>query len=582
VGLSTLQIDTLLAGLNPEQRAAAEAVEGAVCILAGAGTGKTRTITHRIALQIAEGTARPEQILAVTFTERAAAELAARLSTLGIPGPVRTATFHSAAWAQLRYFWRRVSDEPLPDVLPSKLPLLGRAALRLHVEARDLAAEIEWAKARGIEPDAYWQAAVGRDLPAPADVITDVFAEYERAKTDANAIDYEDMILRTASLLESDDEAAAEVRDRYRHLTVDEFQDVNPAQWRLLQAWTGPAEQLCVVGDDDQSIYGFTGASPEYLLTFTTAFPGARRFRLSRNYRSTPNVLDLANAVLGRRGSSRRLVAARPPGPAPQLREFATGSDEVAGVVAEIRRLLASGVRPGDIALCYRVNRQSAPFEEAFAEAGIPYVVRGEGGFFDQPEVRQALRLLAQAARAEPTRAGPPPVGGSLPAAPPRADREVERVLREGLSFHAKREPAGQAAKERWANLAALLDLARARVQADPALTLADLVVDFTARAAAGHDTPDDQGAVTLVTLHRAKGLEYEAVLIVGVEEGLLPIGHAKDDTSVAEERRLLYVGATRARTHLWISWARSRTGLGGGQSRRRPSRFLHALRRPA
>ena len=578
-----LGVDALLGGLNPEQRAAAEAVRGAVCILAGAGTGKTRTITHRIAAQIVTGDARPDQILAVTFTEKAAGELRARLAALEVPGPVRAATFHAAAWAQLRFFWRRVSDQPLPEVLPSKVPLLGRAALKLRAEARDLAAEIEWAKSRGLAPEAYWAAAVGRDLPVPADVMADVFAGYEAAKAEQNAIDYEDMILRTAQLLEDDAEAAAEVRDRYRYLTVDEFQDVNPAQWRLLRAWLGASDELCVVGDDDQSIYGFTGATPEYLLTFTKVFPTARLFRLSRNYRSTPQVLELANAVLGRRAAGRRLTAAGLPGPAPVLREFATGDEEVDGVVDAIRALMAQGVRPGDMAVCYRVNRQSEPFEAALREAGIAFVVRGEG-FFAQPEIRQAVRALRVGAEqaAAPPRGEPPPVGGAVAARPPRLDREVERVLREALAFHPKREPAGRAAKERWRNLVSLLELAQARAQAAPGTTLAAFVTDLEERAAAGHDTADDEGAVTLVTLHKAKGLEFDAVFLVGVEEGLLPIGHAKDDLAVAEERRLLYVGVTRARRHLWISWARSRPGQGGGHSRRRPSRFLHMLRKRA
>ena len=551
-----------------------------MCILAGAGTGKTRTITHRIAAQIVSQTARPDQILAVTFTEKAAGELRARLAALDVPGPVRAATFHAAAWAQLRFFWRRVSDRQLPEVLPSKLPLLGRPGLKLRVEARDLASEIEWAKSRGLAPEQYWPAAVGPDLPVPADVLAEVFAEYERAKAEQNAIDYEDMILRTASLLEEDAEAAAEVRQRYRCFTVDEFQDVNPAQWRLLRAWLGDSDELCVVGDDDQSIYGFTGATPEYLLTFGKLFPSARTFRLSRNYRSTPQVLELANAVLGRRAAGRRLVAAGLPGPAPVLHEFATGDEEVAGVVNGVARLLREGVRPGDIAVCYRVNRQSEPFEAALRDAGIPYVVRGEG-FFAQPEIRQAVRALRVGAEqaAVPARGGPPPVGGSAPARPPRLDREVERVLREALAFKPKSEPAGQAAKERWRNLVTLLGLAQARAQAAPELGLAGFVAELEDRAAAGHDTADDGGAVTLVTLHKAKGLEFEAVFLVGVEEGLLPIGHAKDDAGVAEERRLLYVGVTRAKRHLWISWARTRPGSGGGQSRRRPSRFLHSLR---
>jgi len=574
----TISIDALLAGLNAEQRAAAEAVRGAVCILAGAGTGKTRTITHRIAAQIVTGTALPEQVLAVTFTDRAAGELRARLAGLQVPGPIRAATFHSAAWAQLRYFWPR-GEAPLPEVLPSKLPLLGRDAMRLRVAARDLASEIEWAKSRGVVPEQYWKAAVGRDLPAPADVIAEVYASYERAKEQSGTIDYEDMILRTAELLESDPEAAAQVRDRYRYLTVDEFQDVNPAQWRLLRAWLGDSQELCVVGDDDQSIYGFTGATPEYLLTFGKLFDTARLFRLSRNYRSTPQVLELANGVLGRRSAGRRLIAAGLPGPAPQLVEFGNAEGELAGVVAAVRRLLSQDVPAGEIAICYRTNRQSEPYEAALGEAGIPFVVRGEGGFFAQPEIQQAIRALRTAtAPSARTPGGPPPLGARANA--PRLDREVERVLRDALAFNPRREPDGQAAKDRWRNLLTLLELATARTQAGT--DLAAFVAELEERTAAGQDSADEGGAVNLVTLHKAKGLEFDAVFLVGVEEGLVPIGHAKDDAAIAEERRLLYVGVTRARRHLWISWAKSRTGTGGGVSRRRPSRFLHGVRRRA
>lgn len=573
---------TLLAGLNEEQRAAAATVRGPVCVLAGAGTGKTRTITHRIAAQILSGEVRADQVLAVTFTDRAAGELRARLAGLDVMGAVRAATFHAAAWAQLRYFWSRVAEGPVPEVMPSKIPLLGRSALALHAEARDLASEIEWAKARGLAPEHYWQAAVGRDLPVPADVMAEVFAGYEKAKDEANAIDYEDMILRTAQLLETDAEAATQVRERYRALTVDEFQDVNPAQWRLLRAWLGPSQELCVVGDDDQSIYGFTGATPEYLLTFRQHFPEARVFRLSRNYRSTPQVLELANNVLGRRAAGRRLQAVGLPGPAPALQEFADADDEVAAVVAAIAQLIRQEVRPGDIAVCYRVNRQSEPFETALRDANIPFVVRGEGGFFAQPEIRQAVRALRQDAQRGPVSGGPPAVGDSVRATPVRLDREVERILREALAFKPTNEPSGQAAKERWRNLVALLDLARGRAQASPSLDVAGFAAELEERTAAGHETPDDGGAVTLVTLHKAKGLEFDAVFLVGIEEGLVPISHAKDDAAVAEERRLLYVGVTRARRHLWISWSRARPNLGGGTGRRRPSRFLHSVRQRA
>lgn len=571
----------LLDELNPEQRAAAEAVRGPVCILAGAGSGKTRTITYRIAQQVAEGVAAPEEILAVTFTDRAARELRARLQGLGLARPVRAATFHAAAWAQLRYFWDRAfPDRPRPEVLASKLSLLVPVAKRLRVEGRDLAAEIEWAKARRLTPETY-VAGLGRRVPPlPPEHMAEVYAGYEREKAARGLVDYDDMIGLTTTMLDQDPAIAEEVRERYRVFTVDEFQDVNPAQHALLEAWLGDRDDLCVVGDDDQTIYSFTGASARFLLTFAERHPGARTVALTENYRSTAQVLRLASAVLapGRAGPPKRLRATVADGPEPVLAACTDDDDELARLVAGIRRLLAEGVPAGGIAVAYRINSQSEPVEAALSAAGIPFAVRGDEGFFARPEIRQALVLLREAATAPARRTGPPPIEGTAPATPPTADREVERVLREGLSWHPRREPSGGVARERWRNLGALLDAAAREVRAEPATTLADLVATFERRAADGEATADPDGAVTLLTLHKAKGLEFDAVFLLAVEEGLLPISHAKDDAAVAEERRLLYVGVTRARRHLQLSWAAARPSRNGRMSSRRRSRFLDDL----
>ncbi|MEX0659118.1 MAG: ATP-dependent DNA helicase UvrD2 [Egibacteraceae bacterium] len=573
--------DPLLDGLNPAQRDAAEVVRGPVCILAGAGSGKTRTITHRIANQVASGVARPDQILAVTFTERAATELAERLRGLGLPAPVRAATFHAAAWAQLRYFWPRFgAGAPLPEVLPHKVRLLVPTARRARVEARDLAAEIEWAKARRIAPDDFASRAADRDGPLPVDDLAEIYTAYEAAKTRGNLIDYEDMLLLTTRLITEDADVAAQVRGRYRYLTVDEFQDVNPAQWALLHAWLGEADDLCVVGDDDQTIYSFTGATSAYLTGFRDHFPHARLVTLTESYRSTPEVLALANGLLPRKRDGRRapLTTRLPAGPAPVFTECADAEEEVAAVVTAITRLLAEGTPPGEIAICYRVNSQSETFEAALADAGIPHVVRGETGFFGRPEIRQALGALRDGAGRAPPPA-PPPAGGAAPAAPPRADRAVERVLRDRLSFNPRQEPTGEAARERWRNLVALLEIAALAVQARPDVTYEEIVSDLDDRAARGQETATPDGAVTLLTMHKAKGLEFDAVFLVALEEGMMPISHARDDdVAIAEERRLLYVGATRARRHLWLSWARSRPGYAGKPMTRRPSRFLYDL----
>jgi DNA helicase II / ATP-dependent DNA helicase PcrA len=570
----------LLDGLNPAQRRAAAAVRGPVVILAGAGTGKTRTITHRIANQVASGVARTDQILAVTFTERAAAELDERLRGLGLPGRVRAATFHSAAWAQLRYFWSHIDDGPVPDVLPSKLRLLIPLARRARVDAADLAAEIEWAKARRLTPERYAAEADDRDAPLPAMAMAEVYAAYERQKAAEHLIDYDDMLLRITDALDDVPEVAEGVRERYRFFTVDEFQDVNPAQHALLGAWLGPdGDEVCVVGDDDQTIYRFTGASPEHLTGFVRRYPHVTTVTLTENYRSTPQVLALANRVLWTKPAPLRkeLVSSAPDGPRPAFSEHADADRERAAVVERVRALIAEGTPPGEIAICYRINSQSEPFEEALRTAGIPFVVRGEPGFFARREVAQALGVLRLAARRGAV-ANPLAMPGTTPARQPTAADEVTHVLQEQLGWHPRREPSGEAARERWRNLGALLQLVERLVEEEPALTLGGAVADLDRRAAAGQETADPAGAVTLLTIHRAKGLEFDAVFLVALEEGLLPISHAKTDDEVEDERRLLYVGVTRARTHLWLSWARLRPGFRGKPTARRPSRLLYNL----
>jgi DNA helicase-2/ATP-dependent DNA helicase PcrA len=567
-----------LALLNPEQRAAAEAVRGPVCIVAGAGTGKTRTITHRIAHQVASGVADPPQILAVTFTDKAAAELRQRLHSLGLPAPIRAATFHAAAWAQLRWFWSRIDEGPLPEVLPSKLRLLIPLARRTRTEAKDLAAEIEWAKARGLTPDAYAGAAAERKAPLPAEQMAAVYAEYERRKADERLIDYDDMLLRTTAMLHDHPQIAAEVQDRYRHVTVDEFQDVNPSQFALLRAWLGDGDNVCVVGDDDQTIYSFTGATSDYLTRFTTHFPTATQVTLTRNYRSTPQILTLANKVLWTKPEGKRkvLLPTSDGGPAPSFVEHDDHDAEVKAVVAAIGEHMADGTPLGEIAVLYRINSQSELFEAALNSARIPYVVPGAGGFYDRQEIRQALAVLAAAV----DRPDPVPLGleDTTPATPPTLVDRVRSALRGQMQFNDRVEPSGQAARERWHNLSVLLELAERESAATPELTMGDLVERLRARAAAGADAAGDTGAVTLSTLHRAKGREFDAVFLVAAEEGLLPISHAKTDPEVEEERRLLYVGVTRARRHLTISWARERPGYGGKIVARRPSRLLYNL----
>ncbi|KZS64014.1 ATP-dependent DNA helicase UvrD2 [Mycobacterium pseudokansasii] len=576
-------VDALTAALDDEQRQAVLAPRGPVCVLAGAGTGKTRTITHRIAHLVGSGHVDAGHVLAVTFTQRAAGEMRARLRALGTAaqvgsgvGAVQALTFHAAAHRQLRYFWPRVVGDIGWQLLDTKFAVVARAASRVRLQAstddvRDLAGEIEWAKASLIGPEDYPSAvaAVRRDTPLDVAHIAAVYSEYESLKVRDDSVtllDFDDLLLHTAAAIEHDVAVAEEFRDRYRCFVVDEYQDVTPLQQRVLSAWLGDRDDLTVVGDANQTIYSFTGASPRFLLDFSRRFPDATVVRLERDYRSTPQVVSLANRVIeaarGRvAGSKLRLSGQREPGPAPSFQEYPDEPAEAAAVTASIGRLIESGTAPSEIAILYRVNAQSEVYEEALTEAGIAYQVRGGEGFFDRQEIKQALVALQRAAER------------GTDAALPDAVRGVLEPL--GLTAH---EPVGARARERWEGLTALAQLVDDEVAQRPHLRLPGLLSELRARADARHP-PVVQG-VTLASLHAAKGLEWDAVFLVGLADGTLPISHAlahgPDSEPVEEERRLLYVGITRARVHLALSWALARAP--GGRQSRKPSRFLNGI----
>jgi len=554
--------------LNTAQREAVEATAGPVCILAGAGTGKTRVISRRVAYAIATDAVHPGHVLVVTFTEKAAGEMRERLAGLGFPG-VRAATFHAAALAQLRYFWPRVSGTALPEVLDSKAPLLAPLQRSLpggyrFTALKDLADEIEWAKARQLDPERY-QATVerlGRTPPVPADLMAGLFRRYERAKQRAGRIDFEDMLAFTLEAIGTRDDVAEEVRGRYRWFSVDEYQDTNPVQQALLEAWLGDRGDLAVVGDEDQTIYTFTGASSEYLTGFARRHPGARVVRLEENYRSTPEVLAMANRLLARSGraQAKRLVATRPSGPAPTVQAFESAEAEAKALAAEAGRLVDLGVAADEIAVLVRTNAQIPPLEEALSGAGMRYQVRGEL-FFRRPEVRGALAVL----RSRSVRAA----GGGLVDA-------LEAIWHERLDFRRDREPDGEEARQRHASLVTLLGLAERLEARDDWADLDAFLTEVASRAADESDGVG--GGVNLLTYHRAKGLEFDAVLLPALEEGMLPTRQASTPDEVAEERRLLYVGLTRARVHLWLAWSARRAGPSGREQPRRPSRFLDDL----
>jgi DNA helicase-2/ATP-dependent DNA helicase PcrA len=563
--------EAVLAGLDEQQRAAAQAVVGPVCILAGAGTGKTRTITHRIAYGVHTGVYVAEQVLAVTFTARAAGELRTRLSALGVGG-VQARTFHAAAMRQLRYFAPRVLGGPLPPLVDNKLRLVAGAASRARLSTdrtslRDLASEIEWAKTTLATPDDYpaRAAKAARELPFEAAAVAQVYASYESAKQRDGVLDFEDLLLVMAYALEEHREVAQQVRAQYRHFVVDEYQDVNPLQQRLLDAWLGGSAEVCVVGDPNQTIYSFTGADPDYLLGFADRYPDAEVVKLERDYRSTPQVVALANKLIGqaprRKGlPGLRLLGQRAEGPEPRFAEYPDEPAEAAAVAAAARTLIDGGTPASEIAVLFRINAQSEVYEAALADVGVPYVLRGGERFFERPEVREAVLLLRGAA-----------AGGSDPGALVPTVRDV--LASTGWVEH--RPPPGGAARDRWQSVAALVDLAVDLVAENPSLDLPGFVAHLAQRADAQH-APTVQG-VTLASMHAAKGLEWDAVFVVGLVDGVLPIAQSLSrPEAVEEERRLLYVASTRARERLTLSWSLSRSP--GGKRARPRSRFLTGL----
>jgi DNA helicase-2/ATP-dependent DNA helicase PcrA len=587
--MPTFDADALLADLESAQREAVTTVHGPLCILAGAGTGKTRVITRRVAYALATDAVRPSDVLVVTFTDKAATEMRDRLAAMGRRG-VSAFTFHAAALRQLRHFWPRIRGGDLPGVLSSKASLLAPLAGTLpggyrYLAVRDLAAEIEWAKARRISPATYMDrvAAESHDGPLPADLMAGLYRRYEGARERAGLIDFEDMLALTVELIESDEAVAAEVRARYRWFSVDEYQDTNPLQQGLLDAWLGGRDDLAVVGDEDQTIYTFTGATSDYLTAFGERYPAAKVVRLESNYRSSPQVLTLANRVLaaGRAATderapgaaarpAKRLVPTHDDGPAPHIAGYDTDDAELTAISRAIRALARDGVTHGDMAILVRTNAQLPALEAGLGAAGIPFHVRGER-FFARPEVRRALRVAAALDRpAAVRRVAESPTGpGTLPT------RLAEAFERE-LGVRRDDEPEGDAARERHAAVVTLLELAEDLATADPGMDVTAYLAEVERRAEA--EAGGAINGVELLTYHRAKGLEWDAVFLPALEEGSLPIRQASEPLELAEERRLFYVGITRARRHLWLSWARKRTAATGREGRRSRSRFLDGL----
>ena len=564
-----------LSGLDEKQAEAVTALRGPLVVLAGAGTGKTRVITHRIAHGVDTGAYSPSRVMAVTFTAKAAGEMRGRLRALGVDG-VAARTFHAAALAQLNYFWPTVAGDSAPSIVENKVRLLAHAADGIGLDPdvatlRDVASQIEWRKITMRSIDQYASArpdGVGRlDLER----VLDLQRAYEKLKDSRRQIDFEDVLLACAGMLESEPRVTAAVHEQYRHFTVDEYQDVSPLQQRLLDLWLGERRDLCVVGDASQTIYSFAGADARYLLEFAHRHDDARAVRLETNYRSDARILAVANELMRDRPGALELRALVPadtlarasagatpdPGdtsspmnPEPTVTAYPDDMTEARGVAAMIAARIASGVDPASMAVLYRSHAQSPELLRALADSDIAATVLGGKRFFDLPEVRQAIMALRGASVA-------PLETGFVDAV-----RDVLRSL--GLTDEPPR--AGGALRDAWEARSALLRLAQ---EAPPGTTLRSFTDELQLRAKSQHEPA--LRTVTLATLHAAKGLEWDHVHLLGVAEGLLPIGYATTFEQVDEERRLAYVGITRAGRTLTLSWS-------PGIRDRQPSRFLREI----
>jgi DNA helicase-2/ATP-dependent DNA helicase PcrA len=547
-------MSALIESLDENQRAVAVALVGPVRVLAGAGSGKTRAITHRIAYGVETGVFAPEKVLALSFTVKAAGEMRARLSELGIDG-VACRTFHSAALRQLSHFWPDLIGGDLPKILHSKAATLKRAAAQLNLRASDellrgIAAEIEWRKVRLLSRDQYLKALNDRPMPSglSRDSALELIDRYEELKDEQRNLDFEDILIATLGMINSEKWVADRIQEQYRFFVVDEYQDVSPVQRALLDAWRGKHAEVCVVGDPNQTVFGFAGASDEHLMRFESEFPGATTIELDRNYRSTPEIVRLANSTVP--NSPLELTSMRDSGPPPRVIVAPTDDDEARAVGALIRAAIDAGTDPSDIAVLYRINAQAILLELVLGEMNIPFRVRG-GRFFDEPVVTRALVL----------------VRGRLQTDPDASARDtMALLLRENLGWLSK-PPANPVERHSWNIMSTLAAIAESL---PPEATVADLSAELTRRA--DNEIEPTVSAVTLSTVHNAKGLEWDTVFVIGMSEGLFPLSYAMAEGPIHEERRLAYVAFTRAGRSVTLSWAQRNTALGALRTR---SRFI-------
>jgi DNA helicase-2/ATP-dependent DNA helicase PcrA len=541
--LVNVRAEEILAALDDEQRAVALATRGPVCVIAGAGTGKTRAITHRIAYAAAIGAMDPQRILAITFTARAAGEMRTRLRSLGVP-TVAARTIHAAALKQLLFFWPSVFGGRTPDLLTSKTGFLGEAINRAGLQGtininsrdtlRDIANEIEWAKVSQIGPTDYLTELDNRAAKprVNAEQVAQVYTAYESIKRQELAMDFEDVLLLTTAMLEEEREVRERVQDQYRYFTVDEYQDISPLQQRLINAWLGNRQEICVVGDPAQTIYSFAGATSSFLTTFTSRFPDAEVIRLTSGYRSTPEITFAANSLLRSATMGQELNAQNDHGDKPEVLAYNDESSEIAGIVADMTSLLSSGVPAQEIAVLARTNSQLNSLERAMNGAKLPYQVRSTERFFDRPDVKEFLKGV----------------------------RTASVIPTEGISWLDELRTLAQPflTGQSIDGIAGLLHLAR-ELDEDTNFspkTLRSYLREVEDRVQ--QNNPPTMPVITLATLHAAKGLEWERVFLMGANVGLLPLetnGFTLDSRMIEEERRLFYVGMTRAKRELRISY---------------------------
>jgi DNA helicase-2/ATP-dependent DNA helicase PcrA len=541
--VGNLRAEEILEALDNEQRAVALATRGPVCVIAGAGTGKTRAITHRIAYAAAIGTMDPHKVLALTFTARAAGEMRTRLRSLGVPS-VAARTIHAAALKQLTFFWPQVFGGRTPDLLTTKSGFLTEAIKRAQLQGelsitsrdllRDIATEIEWAKVSQVAPSDYLSESQKRTVKPRInpEQLAKVYTAYESVKHQERAIDFEDVLLLTTAMIEEEREVRERVQDQYRFFTVDEYQDISPLQQRLINAWLGSREELCVVGDPAQTIYSFAGATPVFLNSFTQRFPEAEVVRLTTGYRSTPEIIFTANSILRKGAMGNELVAINDHGSKPTITAYNDESSEIAGIVRDITQLISEGTPAQEISVLARTNNQLNGLEKAMNAAGLPYQVRNTERFFDRKEVRDFLKQV----------------------------RTASVIPTEGVVWLDELRTLAQPFLTGGAidGIAALLHLAR-ELDTDSGFTPKNLRTYLReVEDRVQQNNPPTMPVTTLATLHAAKGLEWERVFLMGVSDGILPLENNSitgDQASIDEERRLFYVGITRAKSDLRLSY---------------------------